>query len=107
MSTRIYEELLRRAIAASDRAQGLQVDARRITALAQLLREAGRGERLILRCAWCGRFKIGDEWLHLDAVGGGEQSITASLVAAASHGICPRCFDKERAAAAAARQTGR
>jgi hypothetical protein len=100
----LYEELLRRAIEAQDRARGLHTDARRIRELAQLLREAGRGERLLLRCAWCGSIQVGDEWLHLDAIGRGEQSITARLVAGSTHGICPECFDRVMSEAEAERR---
>jgi hypothetical protein len=63
--------------------------------LAQLLREAAHGAVSIVRCAWCGRLKVGEEWLHLEAIGSGQQQISSSLVARASHGICPGCFAEQ------------
>lgn len=65
--------------------------------LAAELREAHAGRRLIRRCAWCERFEIGGRWLHLDAIGSGQQRITSTLLDRAAHGIWPVCF---------ARQTG-
>jgi hypothetical protein len=94
-----YLDLLQRAVEARDRAAGLHTDARRIAALAQLLREANAGHVLLRRCAWCDRFEIGSEWLALDAVGSGEQHLTSSLRDQATHGICPECFDRVQAAA--------
>jgi hypothetical protein len=66
-----------------------------MAALAQLLRDAHAGRVLLRRCAWCGRFDIGGEWLRLDAVGAGQHSITSSLLDRATHGICPQCLERE------------
>jgi hypothetical protein len=98
-----YEQLVRRSVAAVEHAQSLTLDARRIHALAQVLRDAAAGNALLLRCAWCGRFNIGDEWLHLHAVGRGQQSIATSLRDKATHGICPDCLEREQDAADRAR----
>ncbi|HEU5215047.1 MAG TPA: hypothetical protein VFU30_05865 [Gaiellaceae bacterium] len=51
-----------------------------------MLRAARTGEVIICRCAWCDRFKIGEEWLRLDAVGSGQQHIRESLL---------QCFEEQ------------
>jgi hypothetical protein len=101
-----YLDLLQRAIEARDRSTGLRTDARRIAALAQLLRDANAGHVLLRRCAWCDRFEIGGEWLALDAVGSGEQHLTSTLRERATHGICPECFDRVQAEALRGRLHG-
>jgi len=92
----LYEDLARRAIEARDHAASLHADAQRIRSLAQILRDAHAGRRLLRRCAWCERFEVGREWLRLDAIGTGQHRITASLLDRATHGICPECFERER-----------
>jgi hypothetical protein len=89
------DDLVRRASGAKGHAEELAADARRVLDFARILRAARHGEVSICRCAWCGRFKIGEEWLHLDDVGHGRQHIRASLMRRASHGICPHCFDEQ------------
>ena len=96
----LYEDLARRAIEARDHAASLHADAQRIRSLAQILRDAHAGRRLLRRCAWCERFEVGQEWLRLDAIGQGQHRITASLLEQATHGICPDCFERERERAA-------
>jgi hypothetical protein len=91
----LYEQLVRRAIAAQVEAHLLKRDSERIRNLAQLLREADARQVMLLRCAWCDRYRVGHEWLHLEAVGRGEQRIRSSLRDGASHGICPRCLDEQ------------
>jgi hypothetical protein len=86
--------LIERAVKAGERADSLGVDSARLRSLAELLRAAWAGDRLIVRCAWCRRFKLGEEWLHLDAVGTRQQQIAHRLLLNASHGICPDCFEK-------------
>jgi hypothetical protein len=60
---------------------------------------------MIVRCAWCESVQLGDEWLHLDAIGSGQQRITREIRAHASHGICPTCLDAEMQAADRRRAT--
>jgi hypothetical protein len=87
----LYEDLVRRAVEASADAALLQRDSRLIRSLAQILRDASAGKISIRRCAWCDRFEVGGEWLHLDAVGRGQVHIRTSLMDSATHGICPGC----------------
>lgn len=50
---------------------------------------------MLVRCAWCDSLRIGDEWLHLEAVGHGQHRITAAVRNNASHGICDGCLKTE------------
>jgi hypothetical protein len=90
-----YEDLVRRALEAKARSEGLVVDATLLVDLSAKLRSARAGEVCIVRCAWCGRFRVGKEWLHLEAIGRGQQHIRTALVERASHGICPDCLRKQ------------
>jgi hypothetical protein len=90
-----YEDLARRAIEARGRAEALQRDARRIGDLARALQAAHREGAILVRCAWCDRLRIGEEWLHLEAIGRGQQLITSTIRDNASHGICPTCLAHE------------
>jgi hypothetical protein len=38
------------------------------------------------RCAWCGRYRVGERWLAV-----GELPAAAKAKAPVSHGICPDC----------------
>jgi hypothetical protein len=91
----LYEDLVRRAVAAGARSASLHRDSRRIRDLAQILRDANNGEVSIRRCSWCGRFDVGGEWLYLEAIGEGQLTIAISLLERATHGICSACQDKE------------
>jgi hypothetical protein len=87
----LFEELVRRALAARERAEAAQEDSRRVRKLAQLLREAHAGKTLLIHCAWCGRLQVRQEWLELTADSEGGPEIAASLIRKSSHGICPEC----------------
>jgi hypothetical protein len=101
-----YEDLVRRALQARAQASALGADSRRIRHLAQLLRDAEAGKRLLLHCAWCDRLKVGEEWLHLEALGSGQVRIHAAVVERATHGICPECLERvQREAEIKRRQT--
>jgi hypothetical protein len=91
----LYDDLARRALQAQEQANSLIVDARRARELASLLRRAHQGEIVLRRCAWCGRLAVADEWLHLEAIGEGQQRIATSLFERATAGICPECFRRE------------
>lgn len=91
----LYEDLVRRALDAKARSDEIRLDSERIISLAQMLRQAAAGHVSIVRCAWCGRLKVGEEWLHLEAIGSGQQQINSSLMARASHGICPQSFEQQ------------
>ena len=96
----LYEDLVSRAVAAKEEASRLGRDSGRVRALAQILRDAAGGRVSIRRCAWCERFDIGGEWLHLEAVGRGQQRIATSLLERATHGICDDCLEKHKRRAA-------
>lgn len=89
----LYEELIRRALATSERAEDLRQDSRRVRKLAQLLRDAHAGRVLLVHCAWCERLQVDKEWLRLADIGGNVE-IGDSLIRRSSHGICPDCFQK-------------
>ena len=91
---RLYEDLVRRALAAREHARSLAVDAARVSSLSRSLREARAGETMLVHCAWCGRVEIGDEWLRLEAIGTGQARIAEQVVRRSSHGICPECFGR-------------
>jgi len=99
----LFLELVRRAIAARERAEGAQTDSRRLQKLAQLLRQANAGKTLLIHCAWCGRLQVGDEWLDLANDGERSLDIADSLIRKSSHGICPHCFERVSADAEAER----
>jgi hypothetical protein len=90
----LYEDLVRRALRAGQRPGERRRNAERVRALARILRDADTGQVAIVRCAWCDRLKLEQEWLHLDAIGDGQQQIKTSLLERVSHGICPDCFHK-------------
>lgn len=89
-----FVALMERALQAAQRSDSLARESLRLRSLTQQLRAAWAGDGLLLRCAWCGRFKIGDEWLHLEAVGEREQRIAHRLLDNATHGICGDCFEQ-------------
>lgn len=99
----LYEDLVRRALEAKARSDGLILDARRVSDLSAKLRAARAGEVSIVRCAWCDRFNIGEEWLHLESIGEGQLNVRAELLQRATHGICPECFREQSDVQAARR----
>lgn len=101
----LYKELVRRALAARERAEDAPEDSCRVRELAQLLRQASAGKTLLVHCAWCGRLQVGEEWLDLaaDCDGDGSLELNDSLIFKSSHGICPDCFDRVNADAEAER----
>lgn len=82
------EALLRRARAAVDRAR---VTARRSRVLMQVSEEL-RDHGLTSRCAWCGRHRVGEDWLD------GRRMPGFGTMAPQSHTICPDCVAELRAA---------
>ena len=93
----LYEDLVRRAIAAQESARSLQESAERIKNLAAALREAHAGHALLVHCAWCEKLHVGDEWLELQAIGRGQTRIAERLIRESTHGICPDCLEQVRA----------
>jgi hypothetical protein len=55
------------------------------------LNEITSADELLVRCAWCERIKMGDEWADADVEA---MRLTRNAVARHSHGICPDCFAK-------------
>ena len=53
-----------------------------------------------MRCAWCNRIRVGDCFVSVDPsiMGDGD------LPERTTHGICPECFERVSARAAAARR---
>jgi hypothetical protein len=90
----LYEDLVKRALAAQERARSLQFESERVRRLSRIVREAHAGQLLLLHCAWCGRLEVGDEWLRLDAIGNGQTRIAEGIVRHSTHGICPDCFER-------------
>ena len=93
----LYEDLARRILEVRERSEQLGSDSRRLHALTAALRSAHSGETMLLRCAWCARMKLADEWLALEEIVRSATPLTADLRAAATHGICPECFERELA----------
>jgi hypothetical protein len=62
----------------------------------------GPAEEQCVRCAWCGRVQLEDEWVPPSEylLHGIPDAVDERL----SHGICPACFEAEMAAAEAARR---
>jgi hypothetical protein len=89
------DDVVRRVSEATTQAEEVAAHARRVLHFSRIMRAARDGEVAICRCAWCDRFKIGNEWLHLDDIGHGQQHIRQTLLRRASHGICPKCFDEQ------------
>jgi hypothetical protein len=87
----LFDDLVRRALAAKERAVSLSRDSRHIGALAEAMREAHRGRKALNRCALCGRFEVDGEWLRLEAIEEEQHQIAAVLLAHATHGICEDC----------------
>jgi hypothetical protein len=93
-----HEDLVRRALGAGKTAALRRSDSRRIIGFAQVLRDARAGRVFLVRCAWCDRFEVEGEWLHLHAIGRGQQQIASSLRDRVTHGICPDCIRRLREA---------
>jgi hypothetical protein len=47
---------------------------------------------LLVRCAWCERIKVNDEWVEVAEVQA--MRLTRHSPERHSHGICPDCFAK-------------
>jgi hypothetical protein len=79
---------------------------RREQALSEARRQVRRSEVLIAavrlladqamltRCAWCERVALADQWLEEDER---PRFLPRRLDRAATHGICPSCFEQLRA----------
>jgi hypothetical protein len=100
----LYEDLARRVVAARQRSEQLQREFGRASELARLLRDARADRVILVHCAWCDAFHLGDEWLQLEAIGDGQVRIIHTLRDKASHGICPSCLDEQLELSAAHRR---
>src|SRR5262249_36551095 len=90
-----FDDLALRAINAQARAEELVVVARQREAVAQALRDANAGLRMLVRCAWCDSIQVNDLWLELNAITLSQQWIVRAVRDRASHGICPPCLEAE------------
>jgi hypothetical protein len=86
----LHDELAARVEAARHAAEERSEESRLLVTLVQRLREVARGQELLIRCAWCGRVKAGDDWFDVTAHG----HLTPGTVDRCSHGICPDCFSE-------------
>jgi hypothetical protein len=89
------EDLAKRALEARRRSGGLVAESDLLVDLSDKLRAARAGEVSIVRCAWCERFQVAQEWLDLEAIGRGQQHVRGALLERASHGICPECLRQQ------------
>ena len=82
---RLHDALLKRAQEAVDAAAETVAASEVLAHVSEELRETG----MTSRCAWCGRYRIGDRWLVVrDSV-----LIDRSRT---THGICEDCVDTLR-----------
>jgi hypothetical protein len=102
----VHDDLLRRIHVAAARAADLAREAELQARTSAAIRSRG----LTARCAWCGRYRVGDEWLGADDVPAFPPSTGVT-----THSICPGCWDElhsarlsvEQPGSAAARSSGR
>jgi hypothetical protein len=71
-----------RAVLAGARLTSVELEL--LSGLARQVREG----RLLVCCAWCGRFGLGGEWYAAPEM----FSWSAGLLDRATHGICPECL---------------
>jgi hypothetical protein len=56
------------------------------------LNETAFADAVLVRCAWCERIKVGDEWVDVAEVRA--MRLIPEARQHHSHGICPNCFAK-------------
>jgi hypothetical protein len=56
------------------------------------LNKSTPASELLVRCAWCERIKMDDEWVEVAEVQA--MRLTRNARLQHSHGICPDCFAK-------------
>jgi hypothetical protein len=95
----LIEELLERARAAHADAQRQNEVARLLVRFVRQFREDRSA--LAVRCAWCGRIKVGDDFIAPEQFLDGD--LPERLKQRATHGICPDCLRRESEAAEDAR----
>lgn len=83
----LQDALLRRVRAATEQAVRVTARARLLVHTSEQLHDGG----LTSRCAWCGRYEVGGEWISVGRMP------SFALRASASHTICPDCVDDLRA----------
>lgn len=82
----IEAALLRRAEAAIEAAERVRARSEVAVGVPAALRESG----MATRCAWCGRYRLGDRWVIVADTPDVESD-------AVSHGICDDCLVELRA----------
>ncbi len=58
------------------------------------LNETPRADAVLVRCAWCERVKVNDEWVDVAEVRA--MRLRPEAPEHHSHGICPDCFAELR-----------
>ena len=53
---------------------------------------------LLVMCAWCDRFQVGDAWIEIEDAASQLELFRRSRLPQISHGICPDCSEMLRAA---------
>lgn len=91
----MYEDLLTRASRAATRAARLVRASRLLVQTSDALRR----DAAATRCAWCGRFHVGEHWLGIDEVPGFPPRDVDS-----THTICPHCWDELHASSRSAKR---
>ncbi|HET8752528.1 MAG TPA: hypothetical protein VFM43_08395 [Gaiellaceae bacterium] len=80
--------LLRRAEKAIDAAGQIRDESEAIGSVSDSLSES----RMAARCAWCGRFRVGERWVVI------EEMPAFGDASKVTHGICGACVEALRAA---------
>jgi hypothetical protein len=65
--------------------------ARRSSIVTHASRHAREPDGLLTHCAWCGRLRLGEDWVPLEEV---PQFLLGGPADRRTHGICPECFDE-------------
>ena len=79
------EALQQRVQVALREAQQVVARSRTLTSVRHVL---GDDQRLVRRCAWCGRFSLGEGWMAEAAL---PQFVPGRAIEGATHTICPDC----------------
>jgi hypothetical protein len=73
------------------------VEARETVRVSELLADTSAAIRadFSARCAWCGRYRLGESWVNVDELPAWATSSRG--LTNVSHGICPVCVEELRA----------
>jgi len=82
----LIRALLGRLRGATQTSEGLVAHSRVLAAAREV---ASRPERMLRRCAWCGRIRLGGQWLSADEA---PEFVRGLLDDRTTHGICRSCM---------------